>query len=187
VNKQPQNTRDLQALDLANKELAYQNEEKEKRAAELIIANKELAYQNEEKEKRAAELIIANRELAYQNEEKEKRAAELIIANRELAYQNEEKEKRAAELLITNNELKKVEEYLKDYIKGLEEIMFMTSHKIRGPLTNILGISIILNDYLDEPDKLKTFVEYIQQSALSIDALTKELATYIVALEKKKR
>jgi hypothetical protein len=47
---------------------------------ELIVANKELAYQNEEKEKRAAELIIANKELAFQNEEKEKRAAELIIA-----------------------------------------------------------------------------------------------------------
>src|SRR5665648_245651 len=42
------------------KELAYQNEEKEKRAAELVIANKELTFQNEEKEKRAAELVIAN-------------------------------------------------------------------------------------------------------------------------------
>ena len=85
-------------LIIANKELAFQNEEKEKRAAELIIANKELAFQNEEKEKRAAELTIANKELAFQNKEKEKRAAELIIANKELAFQNEEKEKRAAEL-----------------------------------------------------------------------------------------
>ncbi|MFH2117910.1 MAG: HD domain-containing phosphohydrolase [Bacillota bacterium] len=34
-----------------------------KRAAELVIANKELQYQNEEKEKRAAELVIANKEL----------------------------------------------------------------------------------------------------------------------------
>ena len=67
-----------------NKELVFQNEEKEKRAAELIIANKELVFQNEEKEKRAAELIIANKELVFQNEEKEKRAAELIIANKEL-------------------------------------------------------------------------------------------------------
>jgi hypothetical protein len=49
-----------------------------KLSAELIIANKELAFQNEEKEKRAAELIIANKELAFQNEEKEKRAVELI-------------------------------------------------------------------------------------------------------------
>jgi PAS domain S-box-containing protein len=89
----------------ANKELAFQNDEKEKRAAELIIANRELLFQNGEKEKRAAELIVANRELLFQNKEKEKRAAELIIANKELAFQNDEKEKRAAELVIANKEL----------------------------------------------------------------------------------
>ena len=92
-------------LVIANKELAFQNEEKEKRAAELVIANEELAFQNGVKEKRAAELVIANKELAFQNEEKEKRAAELVIANKELAFQNEEKEKRAAELVIANKEL----------------------------------------------------------------------------------
>jgi signal transduction histidine kinase len=92
-------------LDIANNELAFQNDEKEKRAAELIIANKELAFQNEEKEKRAAELIIADKELAFQNDEKEKRAAELMIANKELAFQNDEKEKRAAELMVANKEL----------------------------------------------------------------------------------
>jgi len=92
-------------LAIADKELVFQNEEKENRAAELIIANKELVFQNEEKEKRAAELIIANKELVFQNEEKEKRAAELIIANKELVFQNEEKEKRAAELIIANKEL----------------------------------------------------------------------------------
>ncbi|NDP26666.1 MAG: PAS domain S-box protein [Flavobacterium sp.] len=95
------------ALDLrtANKELAYQNEEKEKRANELGIANEELAYQNQEKENRALELGIANKELAYQNQEKENRANELGIANEELAYQNQEKENRANELGIANKEL----------------------------------------------------------------------------------
>ena len=92
-------------LSIADKELAFQNEEKEKRAAELSIANKELAFQKKEKGKRAAELIIANKELAYQNKEKGNREAELIIANKELAYQNKEKEKRAAELSIANKEL----------------------------------------------------------------------------------
>src|ERR1035437_2190462 len=92
-------------LGIANKELAFQNDEKEKRAAELGIANKELAFQNDEKEKRAAELGIANKELALQNDEKEKRAAELGIANKELAFQNEEKGKRAEELIIANKEL----------------------------------------------------------------------------------
>ena len=42
------------------------------RSEELIIANKELAFQNEEKEKRAAELIIADKELIFQNEGKGK-------------------------------------------------------------------------------------------------------------------
>ncbi len=92
-------------LRIANKELAFQNDEKEKRAAELAIANKELAFQNDEKEKRAAELVIANKELAFQNDEKEKRATELGIANKELAFQNDEKEKRAAELDVANKEL----------------------------------------------------------------------------------
>jgi PAS domain S-box-containing protein len=92
-------------LVIANNELAFQNDEKEKRAAELVVANKELIFQNDEKEKRAAELAIANMELVFQNNEKEMRAAELVIANKELIFQNEEKEKRAAELAIANKEL----------------------------------------------------------------------------------
>jgi PAS domain S-box-containing protein len=120
-------------LVLANKELAFQNQEKdkraeelifanqekEKRADELVLANTELAFQNQEKEKRADELILANAELAFQNkekdkraeelilakEEKEKRADELVLANKELAFQNEEKDKRAEELILANTEL----------------------------------------------------------------------------------
>ncbi|MFA9390157.1 MAG: PAS domain S-box protein [Prolixibacteraceae bacterium] len=92
-------------LIVANKELAFQNDEKEKRAAELVSANKELAFLNKVKEKRAAELVIANDELAFQNDEKEKRAAELVIANKELAFLNDEKEKRANELTLANKEL----------------------------------------------------------------------------------
>lgn len=92
-------------LRAANKELAFQNNEKEKRAKELSVANIELAFQNKEKEKRARELIVANKELVFQNKEKEKRAAELIIANKELQYQNREKKKRADELAIADIEL----------------------------------------------------------------------------------
>jgi PAS domain S-box-containing protein len=94
-------------LALANKELAFQNEEKENRVDKLALANKELAFQNEEKEKRADELALANKELAFQNEEKEKRADELALANKELDFQNEEKEKRADELTVANEDKEK--------------------------------------------------------------------------------
>jgi CHASE3 domain sensor protein len=122
---------------IANLELAFQNKEKSKRAEELLIANVELAFQNEEKGKRAEELLIANVELAFQNEEKGKRAEELLIANVELAFQNEEKGKRAEELLIANMELTNAKVYLKEYIKGMEVLITMTSHKVRLPIANI--------------------------------------------------
>jgi light-regulated signal transduction histidine kinase (bacteriophytochrome) len=123
---------------LANKELFFQNEEKEKRAAELILANIELAFQNEEKEKRAAELLIANKELIYENSEKEKRASELIIANKELTFQNEEKIKRAAELIIANRKL---------ILANNELIAFtyISSHDLQEPLRKIQTfISLLL-------------------------------------------
>ena len=91
-------------LAIVNTELAFQNNEKEKRAEELAIANTELAFQNNEKEKRAEELVLANSELAFQNNEKEKRAEELAIANTELAFQNNEKDNRAEELILANRE-----------------------------------------------------------------------------------
>ena len=124
-----------QALIIANRELAFENKEKEKRAAELSIANKELAFQNREKERRAAELLIANQELAFQNAEKEKRAAELIIANQELAFQNAEKERRAAELLIANQELAfqnaEKERRAAELVVANEELAFQNAEKER--------------------------------------------------------
>ncbi len=130
------------ALDLriANRELAFQNKEKEKRANELVIANEELAFQNNEKEKRANELIIANEELAFQNDEKEKRANELVIANEELLFQNNEKEKRAAELFLANKELifqndEKEKRAAELVIAGIE-LDFQNKEKVKQEIVN---------------------------------------------------
>ncbi|MBC7694264.1 MAG: response regulator [Burkholderiales bacterium] len=136
-------------LILANKELVFQNKEKEKRAAELVVANKELAFQTEEKEKRAAELLVANRELAFQNNEKEKRAAELVIANKELVFQNDEKEKRAAELVIAN--------YARGLIEASRDPLFTISPlgkitDLNEATVRVLGLSrkkLISTDFFD--------------------------------------
>lgn len=151
-------------LQIANTELAHQNNEKEKRAAELILANKELAFQNNEKEKRAAELIIAHKELAFQNDEKAKRAAELILANEELVFQNDEKEKRAAELRIAN--------YARGLIEASRDPLFTISPS--GKITDlnsassfVTGVSredLIGSDffnYFTEPEKAKAGYEEV--------------------------
>ncbi len=119
------------ALDLriANRELAFQNNEKEKSAAALVIVNEELLFQNNEKEKRAAELYLANQELLFQTREKEKRAAELVIAGIELDFQNKETEKRE----IINKELK----LLSDAAKLASQYSLSLIEASRDPLVTI--------------------------------------------------
>ena len=169
---------------IANNELGFQNEEKEKRAAELIIANKELGFQNEEKEKRAAQLIIANKELAFQNDEKEKRAAELIIANKELAFQNDEKEKRAAELIIANKELgfqnEEKEKRTTELIianKELGQFAYIASHDLQEPLRTISNyMQVFEEDYSERLDD--TAHKYI----LSVNNATKRMSLLVRSL-----
>ena len=131
-------------------------------------------------------LLIAAVNYLYQNKKKILRASELIIANKELLFQNEEKEKRAVELLVANRELSATKNYLKEYIRGLEEMIVMTSHKVRHPIANILGLADVLHQSLNSPLELKQIIIYIKESALKLDTFTKELTVYMVNLNKKK-
>ena len=118
-NRSDLNNTHPDSLVVSIKGLDLQNNEKDKRADELIIANiekdkraEELLLANIEKDKRADELVLANKELEFQNLEKDKRANELALANiekdkraEELLIANIEKDKRADELVLANKEL----------------------------------------------------------------------------------
>jgi signal transduction histidine kinase len=153
----------------------------------LINANKQLFIQNQDKEARAAELLIAKKELLFQNIEKEKRSLELIIANKELAFQKIEKSKRATELTFVSKELEKAEKQHHDYVDGLKEIMFITSHEVRLPLANIIGISELLNQIDNTPEEINLCIDYLKQSALLLETSTKELTFYIDSLEQRSK
>jgi light-regulated signal transduction histidine kinase (bacteriophytochrome) len=174
-------------LILAYKELAFEIEEKGKRAAELVIANVELAFQNNEKEKRAAELAIANKELAFQNAEKEQRAAELITANKRLAFENDEKEKRAAELVIANKELlfqnlekEKAAIQLISINKDLEQLAFIASHDLQEPLRTISNyMKVFKEDYIGQLDvKALSYLNSVDNATARMSSLIKSLLNF---------
>ena len=144
-------------LVIANKKLAFENKEKEKRADELIILNNVLDFQNKEREKQAKELILANKELAYQNKEKGKRADELIIANKELAFQNDEKEKRATELTIAKEQAEESDRLKSAFLTNM-------SHEIRTPMNGILGFTELLKEPNLSSDDQQDYIQTIQIS-----------------------
>ncbi|MES2396280.1 MAG: ATP-binding protein [Bacteroidota bacterium] len=172
-------------LVIANIELAFQDEEKEKRAAELIIANIELAFQDEEKEKRAAELIIANKELVFQNAEKEKRAAELIIANKELVFQNDEKEKRAAELIIANKELifqnDEKEKRAAELIVANKELAFQNDEKEKRAAELIIANKELLFQNDEKEKRAAELIVANKELAFQNDEKEKRAAELIIA------
>lgn len=123
------------------------------------------------------EIAIPMEELVYQNEEKEKLLAELIIANKKLVFQNQEKEKLAAELIIANEELKKAKDHQKECIQELEELLIIT-HKLRQPITQIVGLAILLTDSCYTQKELKKMHDMIRKSAQSLDNFSRELTTF---------
>jgi len=174
-------------LRIANKELAFQNDEKEKRAAELSIANKELAFQNDEKEKRAAELILANKELVFQTGEKEKRAAELILADKELVFQTGEKEKRETankELEAFSYSLKLASQYSLSLIEASRDPLVTISPEgkitdMNEALANITGMTrekltgTDFFDYFTEPQNAReVYQEVFAKGSVADSPLT---------------
>jgi len=170
---------DADELSIANREIAFQHQEKEDRAAELIIANKELIFQNEEKERRAAELVIANKELAFQNTEKEKRAQELIVANREL--KNAEDDIRKLNEELEQKVIDRTAE-LEAVNKELGSFSYSVSHDLRAPIRAINGYTRIMAE--DYADKLDQEGNKILQSIINNSKKMGELIDDLLAFSK---
>ena len=134
----------------------------EENASDLVNADKEIAFQNDEKRKQVEELIIANKENATaltsaQNEEKGRRVKRLIIANKELMFQIEEKEKRANELMIAKEKAEESDRLKSAFLTNM-------SHEIRTPMNGILGFTELLKEPNLSSDEQQDYIQTIQIS-----------------------
>ena len=62
--------------------------------------------------------------------------------------------------------------------------MFMTSHKVRLPIANIIGIAALL-DYDLNKEELAKIMDNVKDSVTALDAFTRELTMFIHNVKKK--
>jgi signal transduction histidine kinase len=84
-------------------------------------------------------------------------------------------------------EVDRVKKYREEYINGLEEMMFMMSHKVRQPIANIIGLSYLLEEFVNSPEDQRKIVDYIKQSALALEGFTVELNALMGNLKQKNK
>jgi PAS domain S-box-containing protein len=96
---------------------------------------------------------------------------------------------------VTNNylslrlpitERKNAEMERAQYTLRLQEMLRMTSHRVRAPLATCLGIMNMMAEQPDMPEEEeKKLFGHLRESALHLDQFTHELTTFLTELQKK--
>ena len=114
-----------------------------------------------------------------------KKQPEPVPVKKTYTTQSAGQKKQTDDLIEAYNQSGKGEDFLKEYVHGLEEMMFMTHHKVRQPVANILGMANLIEQYAHSPAVLKKIATYMKQSATDLDTFTRELTNFIADLEEK--
>jgi signal transduction histidine kinase len=173
-------------------------EKLKKQAADLILANRELIFQNQEKEKQAADLIILSgvlktqkEELRNANEELNEKALlleqqdkKLIRTNEELLRLNQHLENRVFE---RTGELEKLIHELKDLSLSKDILLAVISHDLRNPLAVLLLASEELSNESENNifDPIQPYVKIIHRSSLNILQQLNEMVNWAKSQQEK--
>ncbi len=130
-------------------------------------------------------LSFAIKTFTLRNVTKETLSSDLNSANIKIAAQLEEKKLVDTELNETKLALRKAEGFIEQYIVELENMLVMTSHGVRQPIANILGILQLLDKSVSSPQDMTKLMTYLKQSALALDVFTKKLTVFMCNLVKK--
>lgn len=74
--------------------------------------------------------------------------------------------------------LKKSEMQKRQYTKALEEMMFITSHKVRNDVTRLMSIAELLNLSITQ-EELAEIIGFTSESISSLDKVTEDLTLFI--------
>lgn len=81
---------------------------------------------------------------------------------------------------------KRAEVERKEYVKSLEDMLFMTNHEVRQPIANCLGLISIIEDSNPSKEDLIKIYDHIKLSATKLDAFTRKLTLFMHDLKEAK-
>ncbi len=78
-------------------------------------------------------------------------------------------------LMIEKNKAQKQSAQIQEQNKHLREIAFMSTHSVRMPVTNILGLTKMLETIQNDPEKEAQIKQYLKLSAEELDLVLHEI------------
>ncbi|OFY86573.1 MAG: hypothetical protein A3F72_08840 [Bacteroidetes bacterium RIFCSPLOWO2_12_FULL_35_15] len=83
------------------------------------------------------------------------------------------------------NDKKQREAERKEYIKSLEDMLFMTNHEVRQPVANCLGLMNIIDSENPSKKDLVKIYDHIKDSASKLEVFTRKLTLFLHDLTEK--
>lgn len=71
------------------------------------------------------------------------------------------------------------------FSKGMDEMLFMISHKVRHSISQILSLSYLFEDESMTEDEIRKLIGYMKEPAQSLNLFTKELTDFMDDLKKR--
>lgn len=131
--------------------------------------------------------IVDNEIHNTEKQELEQCETDLGTAKKTIKKLDISKTKRAKELKIIKKEIQKVEKIQKIYEKGLRQMMYIISHKVRQPIAKIMGLSTLLQDGVEDPKDVVQIITDMKDSSILLDSFTRELTVFVNKLESIKK
>ncbi|MBL0745630.1 ligand-binding sensor domain-containing protein [Chryseolinea lacunae] len=113
---------------------------------------------------------------------------EVLAQNEELVAQNEYISEQRSQLEETQKKLEQINDHLEDLVekrtlkldktlRELDRFVYSASHELSSPLKSILGL-INVADLEDDPEAIKKYHRYIEDSILKLERVIKSLADF---------
>lgn len=91
-------------------------------------------------------------------------------------------------LRIPIDDKKNAENEKIEHMKALEEMLFITSHEVRKPLTSLMGLMNLVESEMPlNQQELWETIKHLKSSALDLDTFTKKLTFFLNEMEQKIR